>query len=132
MNPKANPLLAFSALAYGAGALPLLFMPEELMTATGAESNPISVTVLQLLAGALFGFAMLNWMSRYSRLGGIFGRPLIVANFAHAAIAVPALIRIVLAGDRSLPFMIAPGIYGLLLVGFGAKLFGPTPVDDRG
>jgi hypothetical protein len=119
-------------LAYGASALPLLFLPEELMTAVGAESSPASLTVLQLLAGALFGFAMLNWISRYSRLGGIFGRPLVIANVAHAAIAVPALARLVLAGNRSLPFLITLGIYGLLLVGFGAKLFGPTPVDDHG
>jgi hypothetical protein len=132
MNSKTNPLLALSAIAYSAGALPLLFMPEELMTAVGAESTPVGATLLQLLAGALFGFAMLNWMSRHSRLGGIFGRPLVLANFAQAAVAVPALARIVLAGDHSLPLVVALGIYGLLLIAFGAKLFGPTPVDNRG
>jgi hypothetical protein len=132
MNSKTNPLLALSAIAYGAGALPLLFMPEELMMAVGAESTPVGATLLQLLAGALFGFAMLNWMSRHSRLGGIFGRPLVLANFAQAAVAVPALARIVLAGDQSLPLVVALGIYGLLLIAFGAKLFGPTPVDNRG
>jgi hypothetical protein len=57
---------------------------------------------------------------------------LVLANFAQAAVAVPALARIVLAGDQSLPLVVALGIYGLLLIAFGAKLFGPTPVDNRG
>ena len=129
MNPKANRLLTLAATLYAAAALPLLFTPQELISSIGASPSPSSETVLQVLAGALFGFAMINWMNRYSRLGGIFGRPLIVANFAHAAVALPALVRLVLAEGWSVVFGVPLVLYALLVLAFGSKLFGPTPVD---
>jgi hypothetical protein len=125
---KSNPLLVFAAIAYFAAALPLLFAPEEILAFAGAASSPLVVALLQTLACALLGFAMLDWMSRFARIDGIFGRPLVVANLAHAVSAALLLGKLALHGPARPPvLLIAVAVYGLLAVGFGWAMFGPSP-----
>ncbi len=128
MERRAHPLLVASACLYGAAALPLLFLPDELTAWLGGAPAASTTLVLQVLAGAFLGFAMLNWMSRYSRIGGIFGRPLVLANFALGAVAVPTLARAAI-DTPSGPLLVALIASIALLLGFGSRLFGATPVD---
>jgi hypothetical protein len=83
----------------------------------------LDAALLQVVGSAVFGFSMLNWMSRYTRIGGIYGRPLVIANLAHAASA--ALLLGKAAGRVGFPVavMVPLGIYALLAVGFGIALF---------
>jgi hypothetical protein len=123
MNPRPSPLLVVSAVLYFAGALPLLFAPDELLTFAGAPPSILDVTLLQIIGSAIFGFAMLNWSNRYSRVGGIFGRPVLAANLAHAGSAALLLGHIA----RRVPFSpLLTGVlvlYGSLAVAFGYKFF---------
>ena len=41
---------------------------------------------LQLFAGGLLAIASLNWMGRGAIYGGIYGRPIVVANFGFGLI----------------------------------------------
>jgi hypothetical protein len=68
---------------------------------------------------------MLNWMSRYSLIGGIFGRPLVVVNLANSAISALMLIHLARQEGVSAALGIALGIYALLALAFGARLFVP-------
>ena len=123
MDQKPSPLLVLSALLYFAGALPLLFAPEELLTFVGAPSSTLDTALLQVVGSALFGFAMLNWLSRYSRLGGVFGRPVLVANLAHTASATLLLGHVARRAPFSASLTAALALYGAVTVAFGFRLF---------
>lgn len=123
MNERPSALLLTSAVIYFAAALPLIFAPEELLSFFGGERSTLAVSLLQVIGSALFGFAMLNWMNRYSRIGGIFGRPIVAANFAHSATAALLLGHIALRAPLSALLLMILGVYGCLAVAFGAKFF---------
>lgn len=57
-----------------------LFAAEELALAfdpAPSRGEPIAV---QLVGSGFLGFALLNWMSRRNRIGGIYARPLALGN----------------------------------------------------
>ena len=96
----------------GAGAT---FLPAELLQALQAPVSPGAVVLAQLGGAALLGFAMLNWMSRASVLGGIYGRPLIAGNFLHFGAGAIGTVKLILAHDALFP---------LWPVGLGYVIFG--------
>ena len=95
MNPRI--LLPLVALTYGVTGMALLFAPLQVAPWLGFASGPALEAALQLGSAGLLGFAMLNWMGRGAVYGGIYGQPLVVANFGFAAVAAPTLFRMQLA-----------------------------------
>ena len=76
----------------------------------------------QLLAAAWLAVAALNWLSRWLLLGGIYGRPVVLANAVLYFIAATVLLKIVTRGEvhAALWLLVAvavlfAGIYGWLL-----------------
>lgn len=131
MNPKPNLLLFATSLLYFAAAIPLLFAPgETLALASSTPPSAVAIGGIQILGTAYLGFAMLNWMNRFSVIGGIHGRPLLVANFAHVGSATALLAHHLADGLTAPAFLTLLGIYTILAVGFGARLFGRTPVRE--
>ncbi len=130
MTNRPQPLLAASAAIYFAAGATLLFLPQEILAFAGTPENPLNVGLLQVLGSAVFGFAMLNWMTRHSRLGGIFGRPVVVANTAHAASAALLLGKLALRPPLSAPFLAVAALYALLAIGFGFYMFGRGPSNE--
>ena len=59
--------------------------------------SPDAAWIGQLLAAAWLGLAALNWLTRSGPLGGIYGRPIVLANtslyFISAAVLVNAATR---------------------------------------
>jgi hypothetical protein len=123
MQQRPTLLLVASAALYAAAAIPLLFAPAELLRLGGAEQTPLVFGLLQVLGSALFGFAMLNWMQRFSRIDGIFGRPLVVANLAHAGSAALLLAKAAVSAAPSPLLLAALGAYAVLGVAFGRQMF---------
>jgi hypothetical protein len=66
------------------------------------NSTPTAPLIMQLLGALYFGFAMLNWMARGSIMGGIYNRPIVMANLAHFLIGSLAIIKTMI-NDSSLP-----------------------------
>lgn len=120
---RAHPLLAASAALYLVAAIPLLFAPQEVSARLGATPTDGQVALLQVIGSALLGFAMLNWTSRFSRLGGIYGRPLVVANLTHAATAFLLLVKIALQAPSDLAVVLPTVAYLVLAAAFGSRLF---------
>ena len=102
-----------------------LLAPEVLLSAISMASVTPHWPV-QLLASAWLGLAMLNWSTRGFTLGGILGRPVVLANFAHYFVAAMSTVRPVLAGGRPGP-MVVLVVFGLLAVAYGYLLFARTP-----
>jgi hypothetical protein len=123
---KPNLLLTASAVVYFIAALPAIFAGDELLDWAGAVGTPVELALLQLLGAAIFSLAMLNWMNRYSVTGGIFGRPLVVANLTNSAISALMLIHLSRQVGLSAALGIALGFYAVIALAFGARLFLPA------
>ncbi|MEC9007310.1 MAG: hypothetical protein VX731_04205, partial [Candidatus Neomarinimicrobiota bacterium] len=79
-----------------------------------------------------FAFAMLNWMSKGSLIGGIYNRPIALANWTHFFIAGLALIKGVLA-NPSLSYVIwsIAIIYSIFAILFGIVLFKHSVSENK-
>lgn len=114
-------LLTVSALFLGIAGAGLLFMPAELLAHVRQPQARILVLFVQSVGAAYLAFAMLDWMSRGSTIGGIYGRPLVVANLALFLITGLSLVRWALDGGPP-GIVIFAVVYAGLAVAFGAAL----------
>jgi energy-converting hydrogenase Eha subunit C len=119
MNTKL--LMTTSAIILGATGIVLTFVPLEVSQFLNL-TEPISI-VFQILGALYFGFAMLNWTAKANLIGGIYSRPVAIANFTHFLVGGLALIKLVLHNNNATYLWacaITYLIFGLL---FGYVLF---------
>ena len=116
-------LMTASALAMGLVGLAASFLAEEIVRALGASpARPLALVVQ--LAGALYlGLATVNWMTRGHLVGGIYGRPLVLANLIHFMTGALALLKGVSAGGGARGFWPLALVYAVLAAGFSVLLF---------
>lgn len=117
-------VMTLSSILYGVSGVALTFAPDELSTALNLNSDKVSQLLLQIIGGLYFGFCMLNWMTKESLIGGIYNRPVAVANLTHYLIAGLAILK-GLTSDNQLPvlFWVAGIIYVVFGLSFGVILF---------
>ncbi len=104
------------------GGLALLFAPDVILPRLIPAFPAGGVWLGQLLAAAWLAVAALNWLSRATLQGGIYGRPVVLTNAALYFIATMALVKVVARGDApaALWFLFVPaaslaGMYCWLL-----------------
>lgn len=98
-------IMTASAVLLALIGLFLTFLPNELILYIGiGNSKPLQL-ILQLLGALYFGFALLNWMAKGSIIGGIYNRPIALANFTHFLIGGLAVVKALLK-DTTLPYTI--------------------------
>jgi hypothetical protein len=102
------------------------FLPHEVLTRLGQAPAPVTVATVQIAGALWFGFAILNWSAKGSPLGGIYGRPIVLANFTHFVIAAIALSKASL-GAAAAPTSVVTILYVVFAAWFGLVLFGPGP-----
>ena len=122
MNTKV--VMTACSVVMGLAGILLSFIPLEIMHFLGLESSKQLLFLLQVLGALYFGFAMLNWMTKSSLIGGIYNRPVAIANFSHFLIAGLALTKGVFA-NPGLPLVIpiVAFVYVIFAVSFGIILF---------
>jgi hypothetical protein len=105
------------------GGLALLFAPDAVLPALVPGFPPRATWLGQLLAAAWLGVAALNWLHRAAMLGGIYGRPVVLANGALYFVSAASLVRPLLAGTvprlvwlLCVPAALLAAIYGALLL----------------
>jgi hypothetical protein len=113
-----------ATLLFAADVLLPIFIPD--FPARGAWLG-------QLLGAAWLGVAALNWLQRGAVLGGIYGRPIVLANLALYFIGGLALLRALLDGGVSQVLWLATAPALTLAAVYGALLFaGPfDPLQRR-
>jgi hypothetical protein len=123
MNTKL--LMTFSAVVLGVAGLILSFVPEEVasyINATGAGA-----IALQMLGAVFIGFAMLNWTAKANLIGGIYSKPVAIANFTHFTIGALALVKLLIKNTNPTYLLVASLVYSILALLFGYILFsGPS------
>jgi hypothetical protein len=129
MNTKY--LMTSTAVFLGAAGILLTFIPEEILTSCGLEATKPLQLLVQIIGSLYFGFGMLNWMTKSSLIGGIYNRPIAVANFTHFFIAGLALIKGLISVPGLPNTILAFGIvYSIFAVLFGITLF-RHPISDQ-
>lgn len=117
-------LMSASALFMGALGLTASFLSHELLVFAGATVDTQSVLIVQIGGALYLGFAMLNWYTRGFTIGGIYGRPLLIGNLLHFAVAAIPIVKAAV-GTGSLALILLAAGYGLFAVWFGLVTFRP-------
>jgi hypothetical protein len=118
----ADPLLVASALVYGATGLGLIFLPVEIVSAIGAGAAPAGVWMAQITGAALFALSQLNWMQRFAKVGGIFGRPVLIPNVVFATVAFFASVRSWRRDPERIEIAVAAAVLAVLGLLFAMRL----------
>jgi len=131
MNTKL--LMTLSAIFSGVIGLSLSFLPKEIDAVLNANSSPTSVLFLQLLSALYLGFALMNWMTKGSLIGGIYNRPIAIGNFMHFTVGALALIKTVGSIDLQSEIIISiTVIYTVFAAGFAyVFMHNPIKVDQK-
>ena len=116
-------LMSCSSAFLAMGGVGLTFFPQGTLARIDAPFDGPVVLLLQVLGAALIGFAMLNWMSRGAPMGGIYGRPVSMANLSHFVIGASALLKGAFAHDFALEVTGLAVIYTIFAIWFAWLLF---------
>ena len=116
-------LMVASSIVMGALGVTFSFLPQEVLTYVGVSSQGMAPLFLQVAGGLYVAFAMINWMTRASVIGGIYNRPLAMGNFIHFFMGALALIKGFRAVPASVVVITATVVYSIFAIWFGIVLF---------
>lgn len=120
-----------SALLLALSGIAFTFLPAEIAAHIDASTSNTQPILFQILGALYFAFAMLNWMAKESVIGGIYNRPVAIANLTHFLIGGLALVKVLMKAPAQ-PFIITvvAGVYILFALLFGV-LFYTHPVRSQ-
>lgn len=118
-----------SAIVLLVGGLALLFASDNLLPALVPSYPPSAAWLGQMLAAAWLGVAALNWLQQSARLGGIYGRPTVLANLALYFITATSLFRPLIKGTAPSAAWVGFIVAAALAIGYGALLL-RGPFDE--
>jgi hypothetical protein len=121
-----------SSVVLAVAGVALLFASDVILPSV-VSGFPVDAAWLgQLLAAAWLGVAFLNWAHRATVLGGIYGRPVVLANFALYVISALSLVRVLHGNAASAWLWPAFAVAAVLALAYGALLLrGPFAADMR-
>ncbi|MED5256293.1 MAG: hypothetical protein VX818_03560 [Candidatus Neomarinimicrobiota bacterium] len=122
MNTK--PLMTLNAIILALIGISLIFLPKEILDYFELSASDTLELLMQITGSLYFAFAMLNWMSKGSLIGGIYGRPIAIANLTHFVIAGLSLIKGIMA-NPGLSYVIwsIAIVYSIFAILFGIVAF---------
>ncbi len=115
--------MMISSLLMGIVGIFFLFLPHEILNFIGIEPVQLLPLLLQVMGAMYFAFAMINWLARYSLIGGIYSKPVSMGNFSHFMIGALALIKGISSNPNSTLLWSASIFYLVLAVLFGYVSF---------
>ncbi|MBK8291495.1 MAG: hypothetical protein IPK96_11735 [Flammeovirgaceae bacterium] len=124
-------IMIATSLLLGVSGIALTFAPDLIIGSLGVNPSQVSIILGQILGALYFGFAMLDWMTKESLIGGIYNRPVAVANFTHFMIAGLALVKASISNPQiPILLILVSGVYAVLALLFGILLF-RHPIPDK-
>jgi hypothetical protein len=124
-------LMTACAIVLGLLGVAGSFLPDEVLGWLGVPTSPALLLLVQVLGALYLGFALLNWMTRFNLIGGIYSRPVAIGNLMHFLSGGLAMIKLLARAPelRSLwPIVL---VYALVTVAFGLVLF-RSPIQAPG
>lgn len=116
--------MTICSIILGATGVILTFASDMVLPHLNIDPNPTSILLGQILGGLYFGYSMLNWMTKESLIGGIYNRPVAIANFTHFLIAGLAIVKRLIAHPELPTILWTAGlIYSVMALLFIIILF---------
>lgn len=120
-----------SSLCLGLAGLFAMFAPEELLKIMSLpQTSPLSV-LIQLMGALYLSFALMNWTAKDNIIGGVYLRPISIANFAHFIIGALALIKYQLSNAVNGFLLTVLIIYVVFAIIFTWLVFVHTGIDNK-
>ncbi len=128
MNTKI--VMIVSTIFLGILGISLSFFSEEIVMYLNVDSNTTNILFLQMLSALYLGFAIMNWMAKDTRIGGIYNRPIAIGNFMHFGVGALALIKMVSNAEFNKEIIIVlTFLYSIFAICF-AIIFRTNPKID--
>ena len=128
---KTKTLMMASSLFLGLAGLFALFAPEELLKILSLpQTSPLPV-LIQLMGALYLSFALMNWTAKDNIIGGVYLRPISIANFAHFTIGALTLIKYQLSNAVNGFLLIVLIIYIVFAIIFTWLVFVHTGIDNK-
>lgn len=109
MNTKL--LMTVTSLVLALAGVVALFAPEAVLALAGAPAAELLTVLVQLLGALYFSLALMNWTAKDSAIGGIYARPVSLANFGHFFAGALLLIRYQVTAAFDLPVVVILVVY---------------------
>ena len=109
-------------------AVACLFAPVETLSVVDLANVP--AVAGQMLGALYLGFAAANWTARGSMIGGVYARPLSMANFVHFLVGAIVLAKGISAGTNA-AYSAVTLCYLVFAVLFILMLYGRLQAPDR-
>ena len=126
MNTKL--LMTSSALILGLAGVFALFAPDVLLSTQGAAVTGNLSVMIQLMGALYFSFALMNWTAKDSAIGGIYARPVSLANFGHFFAGALLLLKHQLSNEMNLSILAALIVYAVYAAYFYWLVFRSTGI----
>lgn len=117
--------LISSSVFTGILGIVLSFLPQEVLHFHNEPANMVGVLAIKLLGTCLIALASVNWLSRARLIGGIYNRPLALANALHFSIGAVILIKTIIV-TFFLSLFVLSFLYSVFGVAF-LKIMFTTP-----
>lgn len=117
-------LMILSAALMAIIGLAFSFLPQEVLGLHGSAPDTATVMLLQMGGAAYLGFAILNWTARGILIGGIYARPVAMANFLHFVMVAIMLVKAALVFGAP-PLIASATVFSAFAIWFGLVLFKP-------
>jgi hypothetical protein len=126
MNTKI--LMTSSSIILALAGIVALFMPELVLSTQGMVTTGTASVLLQLMGALYFSFALMNWTAKDSLIGGIYARPVSLANFGHFFAGTLLLLKHQLSNQMNFPILAALIVYAVYAVCFYWLVFRATGI----
>lgn len=123
MNTKL--LMTSSGLILALAGVFALFAPDVLLPQDTLNLEQMSVLV-QLIGALYFAFALMNWTAKDSAIGGIYARPVSLANFGHFFVGTLLLAKHQLSNEFNIFILVALVVYAIFAAFFYWLVFRAT------
>ena len=126
MNTKL--LMTSSSLALGLAGIVSLFAPDSLLSILNAPITRQSLLSIQMMGALYFSFALMNWAAKDSAIGGVYARPVSLANFGHFLIGTLLLAKYQLSNEFNPSIAVMLIVYAIFVSLFYWLVFRATGI----
>lgn len=118
-----------SCMFLGLFGLIALFVPEELLKMLSLSFTSSLPVLIQLLGALYLSFALMNWTAKDNIIGGVYLRPISIANFSHFMIGAVTLVKYQLSNHANPYLLVVSIVYVVFAIIFTWLVFFHTGIQ---
>jgi hypothetical protein len=128
---KTKALMIASSIWLAAAGLSALFAPEELLKLFSLPQIAPLPVLIQLAGTLYLSFALMNWTAKDNIIGGVYLRPISLANFAHFMMGALTLLKYQSPNGTGSSLWIVFAVYALFAALFTWLVFFHTGIENK-